>query len=211
MSHKMNFFYATHKERQSRDNNWQHRKFRMAPYADHRITTNGSDRGIDFRSDDTDKFYSDNGKIMPNNYFGRTFYRDNRGPTDVYSYYRFQEVPSGGWQPRLPADGAEYFESIQNKHFYRRENAYELQNRIIHPSHADEISPERMAADPHQVIHNYYKGLPDPSDRHTARVMEFSRQRTNARRHARKIKEQANIFIDGGDAHANDELEPLYW
>jgi hypothetical protein len=201
----------------SGDQNQYYRKQNTAIYIDPKISMNGTDREIKFthnnrglvNQDDSGKFAGNN--FDANNHFSKYFYKDRRGPGDAYSYYAYQEIPTGGWQPRSRANGAEYFQSSHNKNFYRRQNAYELQNNVIHPTHYMEITPERLAADPNQMIYNYHKGCGDESDKNTARVFEFSRQRTNARKNNRKISHQIMLAFEHGNAHMADELEPLYW
>lgn len=213
----LNYKYAIIGEEQSHDDNSVYERTKMLPYVDPKIKMNGTEREAVFTPKNAWSFnqfsayHKDGQKILPNNHFDKHFYTDRVGPGDVYSYYAFQEVPLGGYQPRSRANCGEYHQSINNKYFYRRENAYELQNNVIHPTHYMEISPERLAADPNQAIYNYLKGTPEPSDRETARVMEFSRLRTNARRNRRKVKQQIMYAYEDGNAFAADELDPMHW
>lgn len=148
---------------------------------------------------------------VANNIWPLKFFSTNRGTGDVYSYYKYAEVPNGVQAPRSRANGAEYRRAIQNDWFYRRESEYELQNTVIHPTHLSEMTPERIAADPNQAIHNYYKGLQDPDDKHMQKTFQRSRWRDTARKNKRRVQNQIYTFIDGGESVKYDEIEPLYW
>jgi hypothetical protein len=73
------------------------------------------------------------------------------------------------------------------------------------------MTPERLAADPNQAIHNYYKGLQDADDKHMQKMFQRSRWRDTARKNKRRVQSQIYTFIDGGDSVKYDEIEPLYW
>lgn len=146
-----------------------------------------------------------------NNIWPMKFFDTKRGSGDVYSHYKYNDVPNGTQIPRSRADGAEYRRAIQNEYLYRRESEYELQNTVIHPSHLNEMTPERIAADPNQAIHNYYKGLMDPDDKQIQKTFQRSRWRDTVRKNKRRVQSQIYTFIDGGESVKYDEIEPLYW
>lgn len=139
------------------------------------------------------------------------FFNTRRGQGDVYDHYKYAETPNGSYIPRSRATGAEYRRAIQNKHLYRRENEYELQNTVIHPMHHDEMTPERIAADPNQAIYNYYYGLKDDSDKHMQKVFQHSRWRDTCKKNRRRTQMQVLTFLDGGQSVKYEATEPLYW
>lgn len=146
-----------------------------------------------------------------NNLWKMKFFDTPRGTGDVYSHYKYMDVPNGSLNPRSRADNAEYRRSISNDMLYRRESEYELQNTIIHPTHMSEITPERIAADPNQVIFNYYTGYKDEDDKQMQKTFKYSRWRDTVRKNKRRVESQMYTFIDGGDSVKYDEIEPLYW
>jgi hypothetical protein len=145
------------------------------------------------------------------NLWDMKFFDTRRGQGDVYDHYKYADIPNGSFMPRSRANGAEYRRSIQNKHLYRRENEYELQNTVIHPTHVDEMTPERLAADPNQVIHNYYKGLQDPSDKNVQKIFNHSRWRDTTKQNKKRTFRQILTMIDGGRSVKYEATEPLYW
>lgn len=147
----------------------------------------------------------------PDNLWDFRFNDTRRGQGDVYDWYRYTEVPNGNYIPRSRANGAEYRRNIKNEHFYRRENAYELSNLVIDPTHLDEMTPERIAADPNQAIYNYYYGLKDSSDKHMNELFQKSRWRDTVKKNKRRNYRQMLTAIDGGRSVKFEAIEPLYW
>lgn len=148
---------------------------------------------------------------VADNMWKMKFFDTRRGQGDVYDHYKYTETPNGNYIPRSRANGAEYRRSIQNDYLYRRESEYELQNTIIDPRHLSEMTPERIAADPNQVIHNYYYGLKDDSDKHMQKLFQHSRWRDTVRKNKRKNLRQILTATDAGKTVKYDEIEPLYW
>jgi hypothetical protein len=149
--------------------------------------------------------------IVEDNIWPMKYFSSHRDTGDVYSHYKYTDVPNGIQIPRSRADGAEFRRAIQNEHLYRRESEYELQNTVIHPTHFSEMTPERLAADPNQAIHNYYKGMMDPDDKQMQKTFQRSRWRDTVRKNRRRTESQIYTFIDGGESVKYEEIEPLYW
>jgi hypothetical protein len=148
---------------------------------------------------------------VANNLWKMKFFNSRRGQGDVYDHYRYAEVPNGNYIPRSRANGAEYRRSIENEYLYRREDEYELQNTVIDPTHLSEMTPERIAADPNQAIHNYYYGLTDESDKHMQKLFQKSRWRDTTKKNKRKNLRQTLTATDAGKTVKYDETEVLYW
>lgn len=122
-----------------------------------------------------------------------------QGMGDSYSYYKYQEIPDGNYNPRSRCDTAEHYRDISNNGYYRKETDYELRNTIIHPEHYDKITPERLAVDPNQSIHNYYYGNKSNSDQHMERIFTQSRRKALSKRLKRKHQTQMFLASDDGD------------
>lgn len=148
---------------------------------------------------------------VADNIWPTKFFSERRRPGDVYSHYQFVDVPNGSYIPRSRATGAEYRRDIGNEYLYRRENEYELQNTVIHPTHLSQMTPERLAADPNQAIYNYYYGLTDPDDKNMQQRFQYSRWRDTVRKNKRKNLNQIITFLDGGRSVKYEEIEPLFW
>lgn len=91
------------------------------------------------------------------NYFEEHTFDDLRLP-DIYNTTQTM----AHWQgTRHRKDMCEYFKSTQNAYGYRPERDDELENRLMSPGYPNfynEITPERLARDPENVIHNYFNG-----------------------------------------------------
>jgi hypothetical protein len=91
------------------------------------------------------------------NYFEQYTFDDLRTPTIYNTHQNFAH-----WQGvRHNRNTCEYFKSTQNEFGYRPETDDELENRLMSPGYKNfyqEITPERLARDPENVIHNYFNG-----------------------------------------------------
>lgn len=144
------------------------------------------------------------------NHFKFRFNSDNREPGDVFTWMKHEVIPEG-FAPRSRADGGEYHQSIQNNRYFRREDFYELNNTIIHPTHYDEISPERLARDPNGVIHNWYNGwYRDIGDYRQTRAAQYSHNRAQAKMNMRRKKQQLFDFVDNGDLERTEEFADVH-
>lgn len=208
----------------SYDPNYIVHKSRHIPIKDPLVQTNGSTRITTMNNFGNPYSINYSGGMMytkddygqkikrPNNTFPMYFYTDPIETRNVYAWYENQDLPNSSWQPRSQANGGEYYKSIQNEQFYRKETEYELANNIIHPTHFNEITPERLAHDPNQVIYNYHKSHLDTDDKAVANAFVWSRRRNNYRRNKRKTETQIITAIndDLGDLE-DDRTDLLYW
>ena len=92
----------------------------------------------------------------------------------------------------------EYIENVQNNVAYRKPTYYELNNSIVHPTHFDQITPERVARDPNGVIASWYNGK-DVSDQKLMRSLNFSKNRRQVKMNKRKVRRQAFDYMDNGE------------
>lgn len=156
-------------------------------------------------------FVQPKGPYVVDNLWKTKFFDNRPGSGDVYDHYKYIPVPNGSYMPRSRANGAEFRRDISNEYLYRRESEYELQNTVVHPTHLSQMTPERIAADPNQVIHNYYYGLTDPDDKNMQQKFQYSRWRDTVRKNKRKNLNQILTMMDGGRSVKYEEIEPLYW
>lgn len=109
------------------------------------------------KTDIIDYYGTHRSRQQHNNHFEEYTFGDLRLPT-IYD----SNQPFAVWEGvRHRHDMAEYFKSTQNATGYRVETPYELENRIISPGYKNfykEITPERLARDPDDIIYNYYNG-----------------------------------------------------
>lgn len=100
-------------------------------------------------------------------YYGRDRYQPHQG--GYFKEYTFGDFPQNYskdqysyWKGlRHRQDTAEYFRSTQNDKYYRAEFPDELENRVMSPGNPlffSEVTPERLAEDPGDVIYNFYYG-----------------------------------------------------
>ena len=139
------------------------------------------------------------------------FFNNRPGSGDVYSHYKYVNVPDGSYIPRSRANGAEYRRDVGNEYLYRRENEYELQNTVVDPTHLSQMTPERIAADPNQAIYNYYYGLTDADNKNMRQRFQYSRWRDTVRKNKRRVESQIYTMLSEGDDVKYEEIEPLFW
>lgn len=146
-------------------------------------------------------------KQRHDNYFEQFTFSDLRKPTIYDSKKEFSY-----WQPlRHQRDLGEYFKSTQNEHGYRIERQDELENRVMTPGFRNfynEITPERLAHDPEDAIHNYFNGWQkNISDRNTSINMLKSQLRNERKGNFFRVRDQTHRFIYNNTYSING---PLY-
>lgn len=128
----------------------------------------------------------------PNNSFEEFTY-SNFPERDVYN----SNQQFATWEGlRHRQDSIEYFKSTQNDQFWRCESEDELENRIISPGYKNfyqQITPERLARDPGNAIHNYYNGwLKNTSDGAVSINSMRSQLRAERKGNYWRVRDQVN-------------------